>query len=216
MYAQRLMSLNLPVVRPEDSVGKVLRLMDEYKVCHLALVNGEVFAGLMYEEDLMERDEETPLAAMEARPVSVEPQLHLYDVVSRLVESEVDAMPVVHEGKFLGCIEPKAVLRFLAESTHWAGLGAVIVLEVPKNDLSIAEIARLVEGADAKVIACTTSQKDDSSNVEVTLKLNTQDVEPVISTFQRFGYSIQTFYHAPELEEEMRERYEAFMRYLDN
>jgi hypothetical protein len=50
--------------------------------------------------------------------------------------------------------------------------------------------------------------------VEVTLKVQTEDIEPVIATFQRFGYTIQSFLHAPELEEEMRERYDAFMRYL--
>ncbi|MDA0304525.1 MAG: CBS domain-containing protein [Bacteroidetes bacterium] len=216
MYAQRLMTLELPIIRPEDSVGKVLRLMDEYKVCHLPLVNGEEFSGLVYENDLVESDEETPMAALEARPVSVGPQVHLYDVVSQLVQAEVDALPVVHEGKFLGCIDAKTVLRFLAKHTHWAGSGAVVVLEVPEMDLSIAEIARLVEAADSKVLACMTSHDEASSNVVVTLKLQEQDVESVIATFQRYGYTIQTFYHAPGMEEEMRERYEAFMRYLDN
>ena len=216
MYAQRLMTLDLPTVRPEDSVGRVLRLMDEYKVCQLPFVNGEIFSGLVYETDLMESDEETPMAALEGRPVFVGPQVHLYDVVSQLVQAEVDALPVVHEGKVLGCIDPKAVLRFLARHTHWAGSGAVVVLEVPEMDLSIAEIARLVESADSKVVACTTSRDEASSNVVVTLKLQAQAVESVISTFQRFGYTIQTFHHAPGLEEEMRERYEAFMRYLDN
>jgi hypothetical protein len=48
----------------------------------------------------------------------------------------------------------------------------------------------------------------------VTLKLNSEDVQPVISTFQRHAYTIQTFLHAPEVEEEMRERYDAFMRFL--
>ena len=61
-----------------------------------------------------------------------------------------------------------------------------------------------------------TSHDEASSNVVVTLKLQEQDVESVIATFQRYGYTIQTFYHAPGMEEEMRERYEAFMRYLDN
>lgn len=216
MYAQRFMTLELPIIRPEDSVGKVLRLMDEYKVCQLPLVNGDLFSGLVYENDLVESDDETPMAALEARPVSVGPQVHLYDVVSQLVQAEVDVLPVVHDGKFMGCVGAKAVLRFLAKHTHWAGSGAVIVLDVPAMDLSIAEIARLVESADSKVLACMTSQDDDSSNVAVTLKLKEQDIESVIATFQRFGYTIQTFYHAPALEEEMKERYEAFMRYLDN
>ena len=214
MYAERIMNLNLPFVRPEDSAAQVLSLMDEYKVRHLPLVNGEEFRGLVYEEDLMEIDSQTPMATLHARPVSTSPQCHLYDLVAQWVKAAVDAMPVVNDGKYLGSVDAPSVLRFLAQQTHWAEKGAVIVLEVAERDLSISEIARLVESNGTKIIACTTSQSADSSNVVVTLKLQSEDVQPVISTFQRHAYTIQTFMHAPEVEEEMRERYDAFMRFL--
>ena len=214
MYAERIMNLNLPFVRPEDSAAQVLSLMDEYKVRHLPLVNGEEFRGLVYEEDLMEIDSQTPMATLHARPVSTSPQCHLYDLVAQWVKAEVDAMPVVNDGKYLGSVDAPSELRFLAQQTHWAEKGAVIVLEVAERDLSISEIARLVESNGTKIIACTTSQSADSSNVVVTLKLQSEDVQPVISTFQRHAYTIQTFMHAPEVEEEMRERYDAFMRFL--
>jgi acetoin utilization protein AcuB len=214
MYAQRIMNSDVPCVRPEDSAGKVLSLMDEYKVRHLPLVNGEDFRGLVYEEDLMEVDEQTPMATLDARQVATAPNCHLYDLVAQWVAAEVDVLPVVDEGNYLGCIDASSILRFLAQETHWAAKGAVLVLEIPERDLSISEIARLVEGADTKVVACTTAHAPDSSNVEVTLKVQTEEVEPVIATFQRFGYTIQSFLHAPKLEEEMRERYDAFMRYL--
>ena len=208
------MNLNLPFVRPEDSAAQVLSLMDEFKVRHLPLVNGEEFRGLVYEEDLMEIDSQTPMATLHARPVSTSPQCHLYDLVAQWVKAEVDAMPVVNDGKYLGIVDAPSVLRFLAQQTHWAEKGAVIVLEVAERDLSISEIARLVESNGTKIIACTTSQSAGSSNVVVTLKLQSEDVQPVISTFQRHAYTIQTFMHAPEVEEEMRERYDAFMRFL--
>ena len=214
MYAERIMNLNLPFVRPEDSAAQVLSLMDEFKVRHLPLVNGEEFRGLVYEEDLMEIDSQTPMATLHARPVSTSPQCHLYDLVAQWVKAEVDAMPVVNDGKYLGIVDAPSVLRFLAQQTHWAEKGAVIVLAVAERDLSISEIARLVESNGTKIIACTTSQSAGSSNVVVTLKLQSEDVQPVISTFQRHAYTIQTFMHAPEVEEEMRERYDAFMRFL--
>lgn len=214
MYAERIMNSDLPFIRPEDSAGRVLMLMDEYKVRHLPLLNGDQFSGLVYEDDIMAMDEETPMAAVEARAVSTSPRSHLYDVVGQWVAAEVDALPVVDEGTYLGCIDAPSILRFLAQETHWAAKGAVVVLEIPERDLSIAELARLAEGAGTKVVACTTAQVADSSNVAVTLKLQTEDVASVIATFQRFGYSIQSFLHAPKLEEEMRERYDAFMRYL--
>lgn len=214
MYAERIMNSALPAVKPEDSAGRVLHLMDEYKVRHLPLVNGDTFSGLIYEDDAMELDEQTPMAAFEARMVFTAPQTHLYDVVGQLVAAEVDALPVVDEGKYKGCIDANSIVHFLAEQSHWAAKGGVVVLEVPERDLSIAEVARLAEGAGTRVIACTTSHPEGSSHVEVTLKVQTEDIEPLIATFQRFGYTIQSFLHAPGLEEEMRERYDAFMRYL--
>ena len=77
--------------------------MDEYKVRHLPLVNGDEFSGLIYEDDLMDLDEETPMAAFQARAVFTTPQSHLYDVVGQLVAAEVDALPVVDEGVYKGC-----------------------------------------------------------------------------------------------------------------
>ncbi|MFZ8835868.1 MAG: CBS domain-containing protein [Flavobacteriales bacterium] len=214
MYAQRIMNSDLPSVRPEDSVGRVLNLMDEYKVRHLPLVNGSEFSGLIYEDDLMEVDEQTPMAALEARPVWIGPDCHLYDLVGKWVEAEVDALPVASEGQYLGSVDAPSILKFLAEQTHWATNGAVIVLEVPEHDVSISEIARLVESSDTKVIACTTSQSPESGHVQVTIKVQTEDVEPVVATFQRFGYVVHSLMRAPKLEEELRDRYDAFMRYL--
>ena len=85
------------------------------------------------------------------------------------------------------------MVHFLAEQSHWATRGGVVIFEVPEGDLSISEVARLAEGAGTRVIACTTSQPENSSNVEVTLKVATEDIEPVIQTFQRFGHSIHSF-----------------------
>ncbi|MGB1076369.1 MAG: CBS domain-containing protein [Flavobacteriales bacterium] len=214
MYAQSMMTSDLLPVRPEDSVGRVLAQMDELKVRHLPLVNGMEFKGLVYEDDLMGIDEEAPMAALNARPVSVDSNAHVYDLVSAIVAAEVDVMPVVQEGRFLGVVKADQVLRFLANQAGWAKPGGVIVLEVADADLSLSEMARLVESNDAKIIASTLATKDNSNLIHVTLKLNTPDIAAVVATFGRFGYQIQTVLHAPEVEQDMRDRYEAFLRYL--
>lgn len=214
MYAQSMMTSDLLPVRPEDSVNRVLALMDEYKVRHLPLVNGEAFKGLVYEDDVMEADGEAPMAALEARPVAVEAGAHLYDVVSALVAAEVDVMPVVQEGVYLGVVNRDQILRFLSHNAGWGSPGGVVVLEVAEGELSLSEIARHVESNDAKISASTLASQPDSNLIQVTLKLNTPDIAPVLATLHRFGYAIRTVLHAPEVEQDMRERYEAFMRYL--
>lgn len=214
MYAQTMMTSDLLPVRPEDSAERVLALMDEYKVRHLPLVNGEEFKGLIYEDDLMEVDGEAPMAALDARPVAVDAGAHVYDVVSAIVLAEVDVMPVIASGRYLGVVKPEQVLRFLSTKAGWGHPGGVIVLEVAEGDLSLSEVARLVESNDAKIVASTLATEPESNLIQVTLKLNTPDIAPVLATFNRFGYAIKTVLHAPEVEQDMRDRYEAFMRFL--
>lgn len=215
MYAQRILSRDLPTARPDDPVGRVLELMDEYKVRQLPLVDGDEFMGLVYEDDVLEAEETTPMALLAGKPVFAAPHLHLYDVVSSMVQGEVDVLPVVKEGKYLGAVNRAAILAFLTEHAGWGHPGGTVVVEVPEVDLSLSELARIVESNGARVLAYTLVAQPENQQVEVTFKLNTQDVEPLLDALQRFGYTIQTFFHSPELEEEMRERFEAFMRYLN-
>ena len=60
---------------------------------------------------------------LQARAVFTTPQSHLYDVVGQLVAAEVDALPVVDEGVYKGCVNAASVVHFLAEQSHWATRG---------------------------------------------------------------------------------------------
>ena len=216
MHAQRLMTQDLPAVKPSDTVDQVLAMMDSFKVRHLPLVDGEQWIGLLYEDILLEADGDAAIGTLHgATAVQVAPHAHLYDLVAQFVRAEVDVLAVVRDGLFLGSIRRGQILKFLAEDAAWAHPGGTVVIEVPEADLSLSEMARLVELEGARILAYTVAPDPSTGHLEVTFKLNTQDVEPVLSTLQRFGYNIQTFFHSPELEEEMRSRFEAFMRYLD-
>jgi acetoin utilization protein AcuB len=214
MDAQRLMRAEVPPARSEDSAERALDLMDTFKVRALPVLDGEVFKGLVYEGDALQVDADTPVGRLPLRPVSVDPETDALDVVARFAAAETDVLPVVRDGRFLGSIQAHDVVRFLAERAGWAAEGGIVVLEVPENDLSVAELARLVEGNGVRVVALVVDRTPGSDVVEVSLRLNSPDVAPVLATFSRFGYSIRTLFHAPGLEEQMRERYEAFMRYL--
>jgi len=215
MYAQRLLNRDLPTARPDDPVGRVLELMDEFKVRQLPLVDGDQFLGLVYEDDLLEAEDTTPMALLLGQPIMALPHLHVYDVVATMVRAEVDVLPVVRDGLYLGAVTRGAIFKFLAEEGAWGHAGGTVVVEVPEVDLSLSELARIVESNGARILAYTLAAQADNQKVEVTFKLNTQDVAPLLDALQRFGYTVHTFFHSPELEEEMRERFEAFMRYLN-
>ena len=51
--------------------------------------------------------------------------------------------------------------------------------------------------------------------MEVTFKVNTEEIDSLLAMLQRHEYTVQSFHNAPEVEDEMRARFDAFMRYLE-
>lgn len=215
MRAQRILNMDLPVLALTDQVSRALEVMDEFKVMHLPVVEEDVYKGTVSEAQLLELDASALIAEAPLSEESIGMELHLYDVVARMGWSDVDVLPVVHEGLYRGAVDRAAVLRFLAKRAGWGFPGSTIVLELLPKDLSPGELFRIVEVDGAQVTSYNVAAVENSELLEVTFKVNTEEIESLLSSLQRHEYTVQTFYNAPELEDEMRARFDAFMKYLE-
>lgn len=215
MRAQRIVNMDLPVLALTDQVSRALEVMDEFKVMHLPVVEEDVYKGTVSEAQLLELDASALIAEAPLSEESIGMELHLYDVVARMGWSDVDVLPVVHEGLYRGAVDRAAVLRFLAKRAGWGFPGSTIVLELLPKDLSPGELFRIVEVDGAQVTSYNVAAVENSELLEVTFKVNTEEIESLLSSLQRHEYTVQSFYNAPELEDEMRARFDAFMKYLE-
>ena len=215
MRAQRILNMDLPVLALTDQVSRALEVMDEFKVMHLPVVEEDVYKGTVSEAQLLELDASALIAEAPLSEESIGMELHLYDVVARMGWSDVDVLPVVHEGLYRGAVDRAAVLRFLAKRAGWGFPGSTIVLELLPKDLSPGELFRIVEVDGAQVTSYNVAALENSELLEVTFKVNTEEIESLLSSLQRHEYTVQSFYNAPELEDEMRARFDAFMKYLE-
>ena len=215
MRAQRILNMDLPVLALTDQVSRALEVMDEFKVMHLPVVEEDVYKGTVSEAQLLELDASALIAEAPLSEESIGMELHLYDVVARMGWSDVDVLPVVHEGMYRGAVDRAAVLRFLAKRAGWGFPGSTIVLELLPKDLSPGELFRIVEVDGAQVTSYNVAAVENSELLEVTFKVNTEEIESLLSSLQRHEYTVQSFYNAPELEDEMRARFDAFMKYLE-
>ena len=215
MRAQRILNMDLPVLALTDQVSRALEVMDEFKVMHLPVVEEDVYKGTVSEAQLLELDASALIAEAPLSEESIGMELHLYDVVARMGWSDVDVLPVVHEGLYRGAVDRAAVLRFLAKRAGWGFPGSTIVLELLPKDLSPGELFRIVEVDGAQVTSYNVAAVENSELLEVTFKVNTEEIESLLSSLQRHEYTVQTFYNAPELEDEMRARFDGFMKYLE-
>ena len=82
------------------------------------------------------------------------------------------------------------------------------------HDYSLAEISRIVESNDTKILSSHVASSYDSSQVELVLKLNNTDLTRIIASFDRFGYTIKESYHESEQDDDLQDRYDTLMNFL--
>jgi acetoin utilization protein AcuB len=215
MRAQQLLTSDLPLLLPIDTVSSAIQLMDEYKVTHLPLVVEDLFKGLVNEDDLLECDKDAVLAEINTHPIFVDPNIHIYEVVAQMAQAKIDVLPVVIQGKYMGCIDRGSILNFFAQEAGWALDGSIIILEIPAANYSLSKISRIVEENGTRITSFNMSHLD-SGDLIVTVKVNTTNIATIMASFERFDYRVLNFYNSPEVEDEIRNKFDAFMRYLES
>ena len=219
MLAIELISDAIPPIHTSDSVQKVMDRMVEFRVRHLPIVNEEQFLGLVGENDLIEvTDYQTSIGALAlslVNPYVLEDQ-HIYDVIRLFYEQQLTVVPVLDVKKnYLGVISINAMNEYFARLTSVAQPGGIIVLEINNKNNSLAHMAQIVESDNAQILSSYVVAQPDSTRMEVTLKVNKQDISAIIATFLRYEYDVKaTFNHTGD-NDNSRDRYDSLMNYLN-
>jgi acetoin utilization protein AcuB len=106
------------------------------------------------------------------------------------------------------------LLRYLTLNTSILNPGGLIILEVAENNYSMAEISQIVESNDARIIGAFFTTHPDSTSIDLTLKINNIDLNPVIQTFERYNYNIKATFAEKDDLDDLKERYDALMNFL--
>jgi len=140
---------------------------------------------------------------------------HIYEVLKTINEQRVSVMPVLDDdGKYLGVITLENLLDYFAQANAMQDPGGIIILEMSTNDYALSEIAQIVEANDTKILSMYISTNSSSTQMEVTLKVNRTDLQPVIATFERYEYTIKASYQEDDYIEDLKEHFDSLMHYL--
>jgi predicted transcriptional regulator len=93
--------------------------------------------------------------------------------------------------------------------------GGIITLSVPIKDFQLSEIARIVESNNAMILAYYSHIDQAAESIDVTLKLNTNELSAIIAAFERYEYDVDGVYNDEKYDEDVKDRYDALMKYLD-
>ena len=194
MIAKQLISEVIPSLRLTDTGQKALNWMEVFRISHLPVVDNHEYIGLIadkgiYDLNLIEKKFD------DCRENMLSPHVHsgqhIYEVVSVISQLKISVVPVLDlQHNYQGVITVSDLAQKFADLVAVKEPGGVILLELTPTDYSLAEIARIVEGNDAKILSFYVNKEPDSKKMIVTLKVNKVDLSPIIQTFVRYDYNI--------------------------
>lgn len=219
MLAKELISDVIPSVHTSDSGQKALYWMDIFRISHLPIVNNEDFLGLISDKDIYDANmSEEPIGNHNLSLFSpfVTENQHIYEVIELASRLTLSVIPVLdHKNHYKGVITNNDLMHYFADFAALKEKGAIIVLDMSIHDFSMSQIAQIVEGNDAKILSMYISSHSASTRIEVTLKINKNDLTSIIQTFTRYNYTIHsTFMDHDDMDGLYENRYEMFMKYL--
>jgi CBS domain-containing protein len=219
MRAGDLISDEIPVLDGDDNALFAMQLLDEYKMKHLPVVDNKKFLGLISDGTVLEI--ENPEVPLIQHPelllnISVGQDQHVYDLVKIASEFQLSAIPILDGNQnYLGVVSIYCLVRELSKIASISDPGGILVLEINQTDYSLSEIARIVESNDARVLSANVTSTPDSTKMEVTLKINRDNMDGIIQTFNRFDYVVSASYHQSSYDDMLGNRYDELMRYLN-
>lgn len=220
MLANNLISGVIPALKTEDKGKKALSLMDLHKVYHLPVVDGNKYLGMISDKLIIDLGvENKPIGVMSDKfiTVHVQAEQHIFEVAILMYRLKLSVIAVLDsEHKYIGGITLYDLSRRFARYFSLQEVGGVIVLEVNVADYSLTEISRIVESNDTKILSFFLNPQPGGNTLELILKLDREDLSPVIQTFMRYNYNVKAIYLGHSMLNDLyKDRYDQFVKYMN-
>lgn len=218
MLARELISKVVPPLRPNDEVARALAWMDEFKVSHLPVVNDREYLGLISEDNILDGGKEDLVIQSKDvlnRAFVVESQ-HIYYVIRKLAATDLSVIAVLDaEEQYIGCITLSDLVTKFEELAVINQPGGIIVLNLNKNDYSLAQIAHVVESNGAKILSSYIFERSETGKTELTLKVNRNEVASIVQSLERYDFEVIAYFQESAHLEDLKGRYDELMRFIN-
>lgn len=217
MFAYQLISNEIFALKPSDTASNALLFMEDWQIKDLPIVQNSKIIGTVNEQICLDNDQKKVIDILNSQTFYCFENTHFYDVLKLIFTSKLRTIPVVdNDQNFKGIIALKDLAKEIFEKSSLNQEGGIIVLQMNANNYSLAEIARITEVNNAKILySHIVPLANEDNQVQVSLKYNVIDLKYIIATFERFNYQI--IYNTQYLIEEStsNKRYDWLIKYLN-
>ena len=217
MMASAFIDPSIVPLKISDSVAVAIDFFKEFSVRQLPVVQDNICIGILSLDEIDDELEDIPVLDFINLSYSFASTYdHIYEVMRAISEQSVTLFPIIDENNnYLGCITLASLFKNYVNCAAFSQPGSIVVLEMDKKNYSLAEIARIVESENKVVLSSLLSSNTESDRLEITLKLNSAQIQNLLSTFERFGYNIKATFDEEDVKDTLKNRYESLMTYLN-
>ncbi|HYM94783.1 MAG TPA: CBS domain-containing protein [Chitinophagaceae bacterium] len=218
MLTRELLSRSIPYLQLSDKIPLALQLMNDNHVTHLPVLDGDKYIGIVSEENLLQIDnDQKELKKIQQcfSNISIKGSEHFLRGLQVAAENNLSVLPVVEDdNEIFGVVTYNDLLKQAAEFMSLSKPGGLIVLEMTGNQYSFTEINKLVESNDAQITQLNTTTDSGTGIMQITIKVNKPEISDIVSTFQRYDYTVKYYFGEELYENELRTNYDNLMNYL--
>lgn len=218
MTASELITNDIPALQATDTVRQALDVMEEHRVNELPVVDQHKYLGLITNDDAENADERAAVSSLLhiGIPVQVNPSDFFLVPLKIMHQQKLSLLPVVREdGELLGIITQEQLLHAASNYNAANVPGGIIILQIKPTSFYISEIGRIVESNNARIIHLNTWTDASSGELMVAIKVNKNDIQDILASFERYEYNVIQYFGENLSEEELRLNYDHLMNYLN-
>ncbi|HBH07036.1 MAG TPA: hypothetical protein DDX92_10595 [Flavobacteriales bacterium] len=210
---------DIPPVLISETGTRAFDVMTEYRLAHIPVTENGVFSGMLYMDALLTIDEiDKPIGqlAQTLHPLYVTINQHMTKAISRLASGNLSCIAVVDDQMlYEGMVTLESAFKALGNLPMFRDKGGILEIEMNIRDYMLSDVINIVEQNDSRILGLYTDTQLESQMIRVTVKLNNQDMMVLMKEFERRGIDITVHDLSWEESDDLRQRYEHLVHYLN-
>ncbi|WP_420551598.1 HPP family protein [Tenacibaculum aiptasiae] len=202
----------------KSTVKDAQKLCENLPITHIPIVESGKLIGCLPEADVQIIEDKDGLLSEYSYLLDLfytNEKATLLDLIVLFADNDSNLIPVLNkEMNYIGYYELNDILDAFADSPFLHNESDTLIITKSKNDYSMSQIAQIVETNSGKLLGFYISS-EGQDNVQITLKIISEEINEIIQTFRRYDYNVITQHEDDFYLEELKDRAAYLRKYLN-